>query len=953
MAASKEAKLIMSLVDHVTGPGKAIARSLGMVDRSVRSFGSASMAPARAVGQMGRSFRRSATDSAMFSAAIGLGARKAAENVYQFEKTGNAAEAIGMMTEQQREAIEAYGRVLNVDFPFKNKDIMEAAVELLRAGYTFEQTMGSLKDALNTSLAGDIGLGRTADILTNVAQAMRLPIATQQETAETTKRVSDVLAYAANRSNTDIEKMGITFKYVAPLAAATGMSLEEMAAATMLLANNGIKGSDAGTGLRFALGRILKPSKEASKALDLLNIDLGNFIEGARRINATDVVSQLSLDGIDASGMEKQIQKILDDPADKLSPAKLTGKLTAFISEALGAEDLIDKDVLSNNLSETLTVLGTQIDFKGLLRSLRDNPQSQALIPTIFGVRHGPKMMALMAGDMDGTLAALEEKYRGAADRMSKIRMKGVVGDVARFVAVMDNLTMTLSDSGVLESARKALQGMAVAIAKIGETNPKVLELGTYALLALATIAPLGFAMSGAAAAAALLLNPITGIVAALGTLVAFNFSAIKDFFSVFSSSFATGIDAEIVGRFRDLSSAIGDFFTQPWVTGQNADAFGQFARNMGIGLADGVNQAYEAIGRLKEVGAAIRGFAQGAWADMGPKVAVGMESLKAALSGFVMPKVDGLASLATSVVDFAERALPYLKPAAFAGLDLIAASFNTLASGAGAVSRVLGGVTSAFVEFNRGLYNAIDPAALEAISNGLTSVFGGISTGLSPLRAMFDSIDIDLGSFAANAGAKVGEGVSAIINAFAGIAGWAPDFAGIIGAVRSLASAIAAAVDTIVGAVGRAIDALARLANAKAGAGTVAQGMFGAPGVSSGKPSTPPSGGSLIGSAVKPAGRRKSGGPMRAAMPYQLHENELVTLGRNSYVTPASRIVEDGGGRSAPMRGGTTVYQTFNNTFPITGAQDPEAAARKIGGLLQGQLNRSRQISMEDRAII
>ena len=605
MAASREAKLIMSLVDQVTRPGKAIAKSLGMVNQAVGKFGSGAMAPARAVSRMSQGFRKSATESAAFSAAIGLGAKKAAENVYQYQKVGNAAEAIGMMTEGQRKDLEALGRSLNEKYPFTNREIMEAAVELLRAGYTFDQTKGALADALNTSLAGDLGLGQTADILTNVAQAMRLPIETQEDAAKTTREVSDVLAFAANRSNTDIALMGTTFKYVAPLAAATGMSLKEMASATMLLANNGIKGSDAGTGLRFALARLLSPSEDAQHALARLNIDVGNFVKGARAIKATDVISQLSLAGIDAGDMEKQIQAVLDDPAIKLSPAKLTGRLTNLISEGLGQESLIDKDVLSKNLSETLSVLGTEIDFKGLIRALKDNPESQALIPKIFGIRHGPKMLALMAGDLDGVLADLEAKYSGAADRMSKTRIKGVVGDVTRLAAALDNLTMTLSNTGVLTSAMKALKGMAEGINEIGDLNPKILEFGTYALLSLAAVAPLGFALTGAGAAAALLLNPITGIVAALATLAAINVGPIAQAISTFANSAQAAFSPQITAGVTNAIEALKQFVTFK-IDGGQAAALKQLAKDLGEGFAGAVNAAGAALPDLERIAGSI-----------------------------------------------------------------------------------------------------------------------------------------------------------------------------------------------------------------------------------------------------------------------------------------------------------------------------------------------------------
>ena len=138
----------------------------------------------------------------------------------------------------------------------------------------------------------------------------------------------------------------------------------------------------------------------------------------------------------------------------------------------------------------------------------------------------------------------------------------------------------------------------------------------------------------------------------------------------------------------------------------------------------------------------------------------------------------------------------------------------------------------------------------------------------------------------------------------------------------------------------------LSALSQSLAGAGRASGGIVGkgAPGA-----------GGIVGSMApaepaKPAGRRKSGGPMRAALPYQLHENELITLGRNSYVTPEHRL--QGADQSATAAAGSSPIN-FHNKFVISGANDPNAAARKIGNILQSQLNRSKQISLEDRAVI
>lgn len=70
--------------------------------------------------------------------------------------------------------------------------------------------------------------------------------------------------------------MGETFKYVAPVAGALGFSVEDCATAIGLMANSGIKASQAGTSLRSIFTRMAKPTKEVQAAMDQLGISLTN-----------------------------------------------------------------------------------------------------------------------------------------------------------------------------------------------------------------------------------------------------------------------------------------------------------------------------------------------------------------------------------------------------------------------------------------------------------------------------------------------------------------------------------------------------------------------------------------------------------------------------------------------------------------------------------------------------
>ncbi|MBU2249542.1 MAG: phage tail tape measure protein, partial [Gammaproteobacteria bacterium] len=136
------------------------------------------------------------------------------------------------------------------------------------AGFSAANAVKALPGALDLATAGQIDLGRSADIATNALTAMRLPV-------EELGRVNDVFIGTTTRSNTNIEMMAESFKYAAPLGAALGYDIEELSSHIGQLGNAGIQGSMAGTQLAMAYtkaGEIAdKFGFKSSKLLDVLD----------------------------------------------------------------------------------------------------------------------------------------------------------------------------------------------------------------------------------------------------------------------------------------------------------------------------------------------------------------------------------------------------------------------------------------------------------------------------------------------------------------------------------------------------------------------------------------------------------------------------------------------------------------------------------------------------------
>lgn len=496
--------LTVRLIDAVTGPARAAANSIRGIGTAVDQTNTRRLAIAGAVQTMVRDTSRAVRDlnrhiSRMrtgLSMPVGVAGFFGARSVYEFEKISNAFQAVTMATDDQRKALQEYAKELNAVFPYTNAEIMQAAFELARAGLTFEQVMGALRGSLNLGLAGDIDLGESADIATNVLTAMRLPMKTTQQAMESLARVSDAMAYAAVRSNTDVRMMGETFKYVGPMASAAGMSIEEVTAAAMIMANNGIRASEAGVALRSALVRMVKPTKPMIAALSRLNVNLDDFVKGGRQIEAMDIVTSLSHNGIDAGQFADQIEAALKDPKLQGSLSALTQRLVEIVASD---GSVVDKSALSEIITDTLTAAGSEVDLFGFIRTLREKGADLGDIARIFDARQGARLITLLAGNLDEVLDEVEKNAAGTTDKMSRIRMKGVVGDWAALVAATENFFLALADAGVLKTATEVIKSITEGLKSLAAANPQLLETATYALVLAGILGPLGMLLGGVA----------------------------------------------------------------------------------------------------------------------------------------------------------------------------------------------------------------------------------------------------------------------------------------------------------------------------------------------------------------------------------------------------------------------------------------------------------------------
>ena len=182
-----------------------------------------------------------------------------------FESQMSRVKAISGATGEEFEKLKEQAIQLGADTAFSSKQAAEGMENLAAAGFATNEIVDAMPGLLSLAAAAGEDLATSSDIAASTLRGFGLE-------AKDMAHVADVLAANANRTNSSVAQTGEAMKYVAPLARAAGLSLEETAAAIGIMADAGIQGSQAGTTLRGAISRLSKPTDDMQEAMDELGI---------------------------------------------------------------------------------------------------------------------------------------------------------------------------------------------------------------------------------------------------------------------------------------------------------------------------------------------------------------------------------------------------------------------------------------------------------------------------------------------------------------------------------------------------------------------------------------------------------------------------------------------------------------------------------------------------------
>lgn len=308
---------------------------------------------------------------------IGLGTA-ATVTAANFEEGMSKVEAISGATSKEMELLTNKAKEMGAKTKFSANEASEALSYMAMAGWKTTDMLDGLEGIMDLAAASGENLGLVSDIVTDALTAFGLQ-------AKDSAHFADVLAMASNASNTGVSMLGESFKYFGPVAGAMKYSIEDTAIAMGIMANSGIKASQAGTALRAALASLLKPSDPVFSAMKKYNISLTRADGSTKSLNEVMLMLRDNLGGL--------------DEAEKAAAAS-----TLFGTEAMSGMLAII------NASDT--------DFNNLSSAINNCDGTTA------------KMAATMQDNLKGSITKIKSALEGAAISIGE-RLIPMIGNLA------------------------------------------------------------------------------------------------------------------------------------------------------------------------------------------------------------------------------------------------------------------------------------------------------------------------------------------------------------------------------------------------------------------------------------------------------------------------------------------------------------------------------------------
>lgn len=366
--------------------------------------------------------------------------------------SGAAGENLDQLREKARE--------MGAKTKFSASEAASAMEYMAMAGWKTGVMLDGIEGIMNLAAASGEDLATTSDIVTDALTAMGL-------SASDSGHFADILAAASSNANTNVSMMGETFKYCAPVAGALGFSAEDTAEAIGLMANAGIKSSQAGTAMRSMMTN--------------LTGDV-TFVG--------DAFGELTVQTTNTDGSMRSLGDILEDCRGAFSQMSES-------EQAANAEALVGKNAMSGFLAVMNAAPGDIEKLNGAITNCDGTAE---------------KMAATMQDNLTGQITILKSQLEELAISIGEMLMPYIRQIVGWIQGLVDWLI------GLDEGTKKMIVTIALVAAAVA---PVLIVIGKVvgAIGTIMTVVPqIAAAISGVIAFVSGTLIPAIGaVVAAVG----------------------------------------------------------------------------------------------------------------------------------------------------------------------------------------------------------------------------------------------------------------------------------------------------------------------------------------------------------------------------------------------------------------------------------------------------
>lgn len=281
-----------------------------------------------------------------------------------FDTSMSKVAAVSGATGTELAQLRAKAREMGAQTKFSASEAADAMNYMAMAGWKTGDMLNGVEGIMSLAAASGEDLATTSDIVTDALTAFG-------KSAQDSGRLADIMAAASSNANTNVSMMGETFKYAAPVAGALGASMEDTAVAVGLMANAGIKASQAGTALRTGLTNLAKPTKQMKSYMDKYGVALVENNDGSINLRETMVSLRKRMSDMSESEQAAAASAIFGKNAMAGWLAIINGsdedfnKLTKAVDESDGTAKRM-AETMQDNLAGQITILKSQVGELGI-----------------------------------------------------------------------------------------------------------------------------------------------------------------------------------------------------------------------------------------------------------------------------------------------------------------------------------------------------------------------------------------------------------------------------------------------------------------------------------------------------------------------------------------------------------------------------------------------------------